>query len=114
MFLASKAGMSGPESSHVFAPEGALDFHIAPELNNSLEALIDQKPRRLVVDLSRVDYVDSSGLAVLIQAMQSIEDGGGLFMLAGVPEPVRTILESARLDGYFLQYPNVDAALAAP
>jgi anti-sigma B factor antagonist len=114
MFLAAKAVMSAPESSNVLSPEGALDFHIAAELNASLEALIDQKPKRLVVDLSRVDYVDSSGLAVLIQAMQSLEDAGGLLMLAGAPQPVCMILECARLDGYFLQFPNVEAALAAP
>ena len=106
--------MAAPESSNVLSPEGTLDFHIAPELTASLEALIEQRPKRLVVDLSRVDYVDSSGLAVLIEAMQTLEDTGGLFMLAGTPEPVRTILESARLDGYFLQFPNVEAALASP
>jgi len=65
------------------------------------------------VDLSRVPYVDSSGLAVLIGAMQSMEHQGGSFMLAGAQETVRTILESARLDQYFQLYPHVDAALAA-
>ena len=106
--------MAAPESSIVLSPEGSLDLHVSPEVSASLGALIEQKPKRLVVDLSRVDYVDSSGLAVLIEAMQSVEDTGGLFMLAGAPEAVRMILESARLDGYFLQFPNVEAALAAP
>ena len=71
------------------------------------------KPPRLVVDLSRVTYIDSSGLAVLINAMQSVEDYGGLFALAGAQESVRAIFESARLDQVFLTYPHVDAALAA-
>ncbi len=76
--------------------------------------MIDKKPKRLVVDLAKVPYVDSSGLAVLIGAMQSLEQGGGVFMLAGAQEAVRLILESARLDQYFLMFPHVDAALAAP
>jgi len=80
----------------------------------ALREMIDQKPNRLVVDLSRVPYVDSSGLAVLIGAMQRLEHEGGVFMLAGAQEAVRLILESARLDQYFLLFPNVDAALAAP
>jgi anti-sigma B factor antagonist len=106
--------MSLPTSPNVFAPEGALDLHVAPETRAALRAMIDRKPKRLVVDLSRVAYVDSSGLAVLIGAMQSLEHEGGIFMLAGPREAVRLILESARLDQYFLVFPTVDEALAAP
>jgi len=106
--------MQIPDSPNVFSPEGAIDLHVAPEMRASLRKLIDQKPKRLVVDLSRVPYVDSSGIAVLIGAMQSLEHDGGVFMLAGAQQAVRTILESARLDQYFLLFPHVDAALAAP
>ena len=98
---------------HVFAPEGALDLHVAPETRTALRELIDQKPKRLIVDLSKVPYVDSSGLAVLIGAMQSLEHDGGQFMLAGPQEAVRVILESARLDQYFHVFPDIDAATAA-
>jgi anti-anti-sigma factor len=66
------------------------------------------------VDRSRVPYIDSSGLAVLIGAMQGLEHEGGRFMLAGAQEAVRMILESARLDQYFQVFPDVATALAAP
>jgi anti-sigma B factor antagonist len=105
--------MSIPDPPNVFSPEGAIDLHVAPELRASLREMIDKKPKRLVVDLSKVPYVDSSGLAVLIGAMQSLELDGGLFMLASPQEAVRTILESARLDQYFLLFPTVDAALSS-
>src|SRR5438874_13061616 len=99
----------------VFSPSGAIDLHVSPELRASLRAIIDdEKPKRLVVDLSRVPYIDSSGLAVLIGAMQSLELEGGLFLLAGAQEGVRMILESSRLDQYFRLFPNVEAAAAAP
>ena len=98
---------------HVFAPEGAIDLHVAPETRAALRELIDEKPKRLIVDMSKVPYVDSSGLAVLIGAMQSLEHDGGRFMLAGPQEAVRVILESARLDQYFHVYPDIDAAVAA-
>ena len=105
-----------PESKtpNVFSPEGAIDLHVSPELRASLREIIDEKPERLVVDLSRVPYVDSSGIAVLIGAMQSLEHEGGVFLLAGAQETVMTILESARLDKYFRLYPDVKSALAAP
>ncbi|PZR75014.1 MAG: anti-sigma factor antagonist [Chthoniobacterales bacterium] len=105
--------MSTPEHSEVFSPEGAIDLHVSPEMRASLRTIIDKKPKRLVVDLSRVPYVDSSGLAVLIGAMQSLELEGGAFVLAGAQEAVRMILESARLDQYFHLFPTVDDALAA-
>jgi anti-sigma B factor antagonist len=107
--------MTAPSSPSVFSPEGAIDLHVSPELRASLRAIIDnEKPKRLVVDLSRVPYIDSSGIAVLIGAMQSLEHEGGNFLLAGAQEGVRMILESARLDQYFRLFPNVEAAVAAP
>jgi anti-anti-sigma factor len=106
--------MPESQSSNIFTPEGAIDLHVSPEMRTSLRAIIDEKPKRLVVDLSRVPFVDSSGIAVLIGAMQSLELDGGVFMLAGAQEAVQTILESARLDQYFRLFPNVDSALAAP
>ncbi|HSP45498.1 MAG TPA: STAS domain-containing protein [Chthoniobacterales bacterium] len=106
--------MAAPQPS-VFSPEGAIDLHVSPELRASLRAIIDdEKPKRLVVDLSRVPYIDSSGIAVLIGAMQSLEHEGGTFRLAGPQEGVRLILESAKLDKYFHLFPDVKAAISAP
>lgn len=108
------AKMPESKTPPVFSPEGAIDLHVSPELRASLREIIDEKPKKLVVDLSRVPYVDSSGIAVLIGAMQSLEHEGGVFLLAGAQETVMTILESARLDKYFRLYPDVKSALAAP
>jgi anti-sigma B factor antagonist len=98
---------------NVFAPEGAIDLHVAPEIRVALRELIDEKPKRLIVDMSKVTYLDSSGIAVLIGAMQSLEAAGGEFMLAATRETVRFIFESAKLDKYFHLYPTVEAAAAA-
>src|SRR2546421_5564875 len=99
----------------VFSPEGAIDLHVSPELRASLRAIIDnEKPKRLVVDLSRVPYIDSSGIAVLIGAMQSLELEGGNFLLAGAQEAVQMILKSAKLDQYFHLFPDVETAISAP
>jgi anti-sigma B factor antagonist len=106
--------MSKAPPPSIFSPEGAIDLHVSPEMRASLREIIDGKPKRLVVDLSRVPYVDSSGLAVLIGAMQSLELEGGVFLLAGAQETVQAILESARLDKYFRLFPTVEAAMAAP
>jgi anti-sigma B factor antagonist len=106
--------MSLPDAPNVLPLEGEIDLHVSPRVTASLRALSEQKPARLVVDLSRVTYIDSSGLAALIEGMQNVEAYGGKFVLAGVQENVRPIFEIARLDQVFIMFPHVDAALAAP
>lgn len=93
--------------------EGELDLHVAPEIAATLNPIIAESPVRLVIDLSRVTYIDSSGLAVLIRAVQDVETYGGRLMIAGAKENVRSIIESAGLSSFFLTFPHVDAALAA-
>ena len=58
-------------------------------------------------------YIDSAGLAALIGEMQEVEGYGGKFLLAGLQETVREVLESSRLDQIFQIFPDADAALAA-
>jgi anti-sigma B factor antagonist len=105
--------MTLPDASNVLPLEGEIDLHVSPRIAAALAAMIEQKPPRLVVDLSAVTYIDSSGLAVLIEGMQNVEAYGGKFILAGLRENVRPIFEIARLDQVFLIFPHVDAALAA-
>ncbi|MFL6520779.1 MAG: STAS domain-containing protein [Chthoniobacterales bacterium] len=106
--------MAASPSPSIFSPTGAIDLHVSPELRASLREIIDgEKPKRLIVDLSQVPYIDSSGIAVLIGAMQSLELEGGIFLIAGAREGVRMIFESAKLDQYFKLFPDVEAATAA-
>ena len=101
------------EQPNVLPLEGEIDLHVSPEVAESLRTIIAKKPKRVVVDLSRVPYLDSSGLAVLIEGMQNVQEYGGKFALAGVQESVQHIFEIARLDQVFQMFPDVDSALAA-
>lgn len=105
--------MTKNKRQQVLPLEGEIDLHVSPRISASLGAMIDEKPDKLVVDLSKVSYIDSSGLAVLIESMQEVEAYGGEFALAGLQEKVRPIFEIARLDQVFRIFPDVDAALAA-
>lgn len=105
--------MAATERPNVLPLEGEIDLHVSPRIATALGAMVEEKPKKLVVDLSKVSYIDSSGLAVLIEAMQNVEGYGGHFALAGLQENVRPIFEIARLDQVFHIYDDVDAALAA-
>ena len=93
--------------------EGEIDLHVSPEVAESLRTMIEKKPRRVVVDLAKVTYLDSSGLAVLIEGMQNVQEYGGNFALANVQESVQHIFDLARLDQVFQIFPDVDSALSS-
>ena len=97
--------------SNVLALKGEIYLHVSPSVTASLNAMIAKKPECLVVDLSDVSYLDSAGLAALIEAMQKVEDYGGKFALAGLQETVRSIFEISRLDQVFQIFPDANAAL---
>ena len=99
--------------SNVLPLEGEIDLHVSPSVTALLNAMIDKKPERLVVDLSSVTYIDSAGLAALIAAMQTVEGYGGKFLLAGLQQTIWDIVEHTRLDQVFQIFANADAALAA-
>ena len=97
---------------NVLPLEGEIDLHNSPEVAELLREMVAQKPKVLVVDLAKVTYLDSSGLAVLIEGMQDVQKYGGKFALADAQESVHHILEIARLDQVFQIYRDVDSALS--
>jgi anti-sigma B factor antagonist len=101
------------DRSNVLPLKGEIDLHVSPTITASLSQMIEKKPKRLVVDLSEVTYIDSAGLAVLIEAMQKVEGYGGKFLLAGLQETVRSIFEISRLDQVFQIFPDANAALSS-
>ena len=98
---------------NVLPLEGDIDLHVSPAVREALNVMIEKKPKRIVIDLSRATYIDSAGIAVLILAMQEVEAYGGKFFLAGLQETLRSIFEISRLERIFRIFPDVDAALAA-
>ena len=98
---------------NVLPLKGEIDLHVSPTVTQSLNAMTEKKPERVVIDLSDATYIDSAGLAALILAMQKVEAYGGRFFLTGLRETMRSIFEISRLDQIFQIFPDVDAALAA-
>jgi len=74
----------------------------SPALRQTLREALSQEPARLIVDLSGVEYMDSSGLATLVAAMRSARSAPRVTMvLCGLNDTVRAIFEIARLDQFF-------------
>ena len=88
---------------------GEVDLRHSPTLRKALmEMMFDRRP--VVVDLAAVTYVDSSGVAGLVEAYQMARKNGTRFVLAAISDPVRRVLQLARLDRVFTIVDTVEAA----
>ena len=91
---------------------GELDLYNAGDIREALAAVVESSPDRVVVDLGHVDFIDSTALAVLIEARKQLENERTFLLAAPGLEPRRT-LEVAGLAKFFGLYDTVEAALAA-
>lgn len=94
----------------VVRPEGDVDMSRSPDLRQALRSALDQRPSLCVVDLSDVTYMDSSGLATLVEAMRTAKSAKSDLVLAAMTPKVKAIFEMARLDQFFTIVESVDEA----
>ena len=85
----------------MMALQGDVDLSRSPALRLELLNALDGKPKRLLVDLAEVSYMDSSGVATLVEALQHQRRSGGQMILCAMQPRVRSIFEIARLDSVF-------------
>lgn len=79
--------------------KGDLDLKTADPLRDALDKLIDRyRDRSVVLDLSEVGFVDSSGLGVILGRYRKLSAQGRTISIAGVRPPVRAVLELAGID----------------
>ncbi len=96
----------------VISVSGDIDLYTSPDLRKAITKLVKKKISLLVVDLKQVDYMDSSGVATLVEGLQLTARYDGSFRVASLNEDVREVFELARLDKVFDIYDNLDQALA--
>ena len=101
-----------PNQTGILALQGEIDLHRSPEVKQTLDPLIAKKLPRILLDLSAVTYIDSSGLATLIETLQRVQAYGGKFALFGLRDSVRSVFEIARLDQIFRLFADESSALA--
>ena|SRR5258706_7803591 len=96
----------------VLAIRGEIDLHNSPELRTELLDLLSRlTPRRLILDLARVPYIDSSTLAVFVEALKKVLKTGGRVFLVGLQPRVKGLLEIARLSSIFVICADTQEAL---
>ncbi|MEU6681292.1 STAS domain-containing protein [Streptomyces sp. NPDC046853] len=98
--------------SVVVTPAGELDHHTADLLREPLETCLDDGFSRLVVDCARLEFMDSTGLNVLLGARLKAEAAGGGVHLAAMQPVVARVFEITGADAVFTVHETLAAALA--
>jgi anti-sigma B factor antagonist len=91
---------------------GEIDLDRAPAVRRQLLDCV-KRQQDVLVDLSAVTYIDSSGIASLVEALQWAKRRGSDLRLVAVSAQAIRVFELARLDKVFSIHPTIDAALAA-
>lgn len=91
---------------------GEIDLQYSPDLRESLLQSL-QAGKGLLIDLGQVSYIDSSGIASLVEGLQAAKDAGLPYGLMGVHGPAAQVLTLTRLDQVFAQYGSLDEFKAA-
>jgi anti-anti-sigma factor len=98
--------------SAVVTPAGELDHHTADLLREPLEECLAKGFSRLVVDCSRLEFCDSTGLNVLLGARLKAEAAGGGVHLVGMQPVVARVFEITGAEAVFTLHDTLEAALA--
>jgi anti-anti-sigma factor len=86
----------------VLCIRGEIDLHNSPELRVEIFNFLNrQRPKRLVLDLAQVPYIDSSTLAVFVEALKRVLKESGKVFLVGLQPRVKGLIEIARLSSIF-------------
>lgn len=85
----------------MISPAGDIDMHESPKLRAVVLLEIKKKPKAVIVDLSQVGFIDSSGIATLVEALKESKNIGATLSLCGMSEKILDVFELARLDKVF-------------
>jgi len=97
----------------IFALSGAIDLHYVPTLRSLFQSKLKERCPALIVDLSDVDFVDSTGLSTLIEYHRDAGAHGGIFSLAGINPNLKPIFDVVQFNKVLAIFPTAAEAKAA-
>ena len=97
----------------VVSVKGEVDLYTAPSLKESVADLVTSGRSKIAVDLGEVEFMDSTGLGVLIGALRRCREAGGSLTLIAPREPVLKVLAITGLDKVFSIHTDVEQAASS-
>jgi len=81
--------------------EGEIDINSSPDIKKNFDKITAKKEPRIVINLSKVTYVDSSGLATLVEILKNMKAYGGRMRLVGLSQKIKSLFEITKLEKLF-------------
>lgn len=100
----------GPGNIIVMRPEGRLNMVAAPVVREAIATVVTGGKARVAIDLSGVEFIDSSGLGALISGLKTTRQSGGDLRIAAANDQVRLVLTLTNLERVLTPYDSVDDA----
>ena len=89
------------DKATTLAVRGSLDINTAPHVADEVDRIINEKPKTVVVDLSGLDLIDSSGVAALVKLYKGVRSAGGIVTISGARDQPLAIFKLLRMDKVF-------------
>lgn len=92
---------------------GEIDLNSSPAFRTGLLSLLERKSQLIILDLTGVTYVDSSGVGTIVEMKRRADRGGTKVVLFGLQPRVRSIFEITRLDKFLAIVGTLEEAKSA-
>ncbi len=98
--------------AHIVVVEGDVDLYSSPQMRAHIfDTIKKHRPDTVIIELTGVSYMDSSGIATLVEGLQLSKDYHVRFTLVGLSQTVLEVFQLARLESVFKIYNTEDDAL---
>lgn len=117
------AGATGPDIEVIAEDRGGVlvlqirasevTMFTSPEIREKVLAALAPKPKRVVMDLSHIGYMDSSGIAIVFKAIQIVSEYGGKFAAAGLNKSLQKVMHLVTKTPNVSYFESTDLAVTA-
>lgn len=81
--------------------DGEIDINTAPDVKKAFDKILSKKEPKIIVNFSKVTYVDSSGLATLVEILKNMKSYGGRLKLTNLSPKIKSLFEITKLERLF-------------
>lgn len=98
-------------NASVLTLRGEIDVYTAPRLRQAIVDVVDGGAQRVVVDMEKVDFLDSTGLGVMVEGLKRIKGRNGDLSIVATQDKILKIFDITGLNKAFAMYRSVDEAV---
>jgi len=97
----------------IYGVNGDIDINSSPDVRKAFEKPIDAKAPKIIINMSGVSYIDSSGLATLVEMLKKTRAYGGKLGLSNLAAKVKSLFEITKLEKLFDIYETEEEAVGS-